>query len=555
MIDPRLSQMPLTMLQQAVLGQVPGVHPYAALSRINQMVTDNQAKAAQQGQAAMGANAQQQQQPPVAQQVMQASMQPIDQGIGSIPTRQNYANGGIVAFADDTDKPDGSMVSDDFFSEQVNTGGASPIPYHTPKPSAERDRLNSIPADVLRYITEAITGPKFLGDPRLSYNMQSAKEATVKGKEDTRQQAAQEAFRRGELPQNNTASPPAGIASLAPAKQAPAQQGGIPRPQVSTPAAAPPAVAPEDEIDKLFKSNTTNLSRNIGTDYSTNSKPTPEVLAAQQAVNSQHGEDTVFRKAIADKMAGRAKLLEDELNANKTKSLFDNPEFLGALASGAKGKTFGDVLSGAAGAGGKELSRQGAVTREDRQFLMRTQDLADQARIAQLDYQAAGKGLILAQATNNQALIMAATKERDAALGRLNTVTQAYKQHREASAALVQQHAATNASNERIAAGTQAAMRYRADAETGKLSDKAEKDDTMAVQKQISNVMTLAKSGGLANAIGYAAANEQGKNKIIQDAVMGNLTPSQQAIFGRMVLTSAQPGAGATPSGWVVTRN
>lgn len=545
MIDPRLSQMPETMLQQGVLGMIPG-NPYGYLGEINRRNEAAKLRETQQGQAAMGANAQQQQQPPVAQQVMQAAMQPMDQGIGSIPTRQNYANGGIVAFADG-----GSPEDDDFFSEQVNTGGASPIPYHTPKPSAERDRLNSIPADVLRYITEAITGPKFLGDPRLSYNMQSAKEATVKGKEDTRQQAAQEAFRRGELPQNNTASPPAGIASLAPVKRAPAQQGGILRPQVSPPV-APPAVAPEDEIDKLFKSNVTNLSRNIGTDYSTNSKPTPEVLAAQQAVNSQHGEDTVFRKAIADKMAGRAKLLEDELNANKTKSLFDNPEFLGALASGAKGKTFGDVLSGAAGAGGKELSRQGAVTREDRQFLMRTQDLADQARIAQLDYQAAGKGLILAQATNNQALIMAATKERDAALGRLNTVTQAYKQHREASAALVQQHAATNASNERIAAGNNAARIAE-----GKLNREATfgyKDQTQRVAIERLVDAELAKPEHNAYqilAMQNPEAAQQYRDKLIQSKLI-----SGAALSDRLFGTSAQSGAGATPSGWgAVTKN
>ena len=103
MNNPNLSQMPQTMLQQGVLGMLPNVHPYGALAEMQRRITDAQNRTAMQGQMAMGQNAQQQQQPPVAQQVMQQAAQPMDQGIGSIPAPQNYANGGIVAFADGGD--------------------------------------------------------------------------------------------------------------------------------------------------------------------------------------------------------------------------------------------------------------------------------------------------------------------------------------------------------------------------------------------------------------------------------------------------------------------
>lgn len=95
-IAPNLTDVPMNVLQQAVLGRVPNIPPFAALARLQEHVKQAQMQQAMAGQAAMSQQQQLQQQPPVAQSVIQAA-----QGLEGLPTGRSmgFASGGIVAFA------------------------------------------------------------------------------------------------------------------------------------------------------------------------------------------------------------------------------------------------------------------------------------------------------------------------------------------------------------------------------------------------------------------------------------------------------------------------
>lgn len=92
-IAPNLSGMDKEMLAMAILGRVPGVQPASALGELNKLVEAEKLNAAAQGQQAMAQGAAMQQQPPVAQQILQQAM---SSGIGAQP--YEYADGGVVGF-------------------------------------------------------------------------------------------------------------------------------------------------------------------------------------------------------------------------------------------------------------------------------------------------------------------------------------------------------------------------------------------------------------------------------------------------------------------------
>jgi len=99
MVGP-LTQMHLDQLMQLMLNPRPEGPPlYAVISAITEKQKQAQAQANMQRQMAMAQGQQAAQQPPVAQQVMQAAMQQAPVGAAQGGIMQGYAGGGAVAFA------------------------------------------------------------------------------------------------------------------------------------------------------------------------------------------------------------------------------------------------------------------------------------------------------------------------------------------------------------------------------------------------------------------------------------------------------------------------
>jgi hypothetical protein len=100
MVGP-LTQMHLDQLMQLMLNPRPDGPPlYAVISAITEKQKQAQAQANMQRQMAMAQGQQAAQQPPVAQQVMQAAMQQAPVGAAQGGIMQGYAGGGAVAFGD-----------------------------------------------------------------------------------------------------------------------------------------------------------------------------------------------------------------------------------------------------------------------------------------------------------------------------------------------------------------------------------------------------------------------------------------------------------------------
>jgi hypothetical protein len=94
-----VSQAPDQILQHAVLGQVPEIKPYEALTELNSRVKFKAASMAMRGQNAIAQAQHMKQQPPIAAQIMQANQQLNGIAALPVPTTDAYSAGGIVAFS------------------------------------------------------------------------------------------------------------------------------------------------------------------------------------------------------------------------------------------------------------------------------------------------------------------------------------------------------------------------------------------------------------------------------------------------------------------------
>jgi hypothetical protein len=95
-----VGQAPDQVLQQAMMGMVPDIKPYEALTELHNRVKNKKAAMAMQGNNAIQQAQQIQQQPPIAAQIAQAN-NALGAGIGGlpVPTSNAYSGGGIVAFS------------------------------------------------------------------------------------------------------------------------------------------------------------------------------------------------------------------------------------------------------------------------------------------------------------------------------------------------------------------------------------------------------------------------------------------------------------------------
>lgn len=334
MVGP-LSQMHMQQLMQLMLNPRPEGPPlYAVISAITEKQKQAQAQANMQRQMAMAQGQQAAQQPPVAQQVMQAAMQQAPVGAAQGGIMQGYAGGGAVAFQyGGATLPRLTGESDEDYAIRMSS---------LPQQPGETDRQYQ------RRIYSGVTRGKDVIAPELPLTAQQRE----------RQQAT-------ELQQASQAAPGygSGIDAVLAAEKA-RQQGvtrnlGIGQPRLeAAPAPAQAAGAPitglpalsaarqaeiqkdQEEAARLAKSREEFLK---GT-----ATQSPEVLASRERL----------QKILSGAYDPQRQALE-EAKAEKARGLRGYAEALGFMAARAsRGRRAGQVLGEAAGAAAEFMGEQ-----------------------------------------------------------------------------------------------------------------------------------------------------------------------------------------------------
>jgi len=348
-IGPNLSQTPINVLQQAVLGQIPSIQPASALGELNSRVKNAQMQQAALGQNAMQQSAMQQQQPPVAAGVLQASQGIDHPGYG-------FAGGGIVAFANGG--PTLGYAPD---YELARKYGIVLSPYDPPEVRQQK-------------IAEAKKLAAFEAEPKAEIPNEFAIPNRA----------------RLDIP-----AAPGGIAQVTPGAKT-----GV-RPQV---APRPQAAPDQDDFLKRLQAlsgQEEELAKLAGA-------VTPEIQKAREEYGAARTAGSEMRKAIEERQQEALNQRRDEAEKQAAVSPWDNPALLAALAGGAQGKTLGAVLSGVAGAGGAEYTRQKKELRDLRDKIRAEQLGVDTLTIARMDYDAATKQVAVADASGDRAQKLAA---------------------------------------------------------------------------------------------------------------------------------------------------
>lgn len=332
-IAPDLGGLDRRTLAMAVLGQVPGVEPAAALGRLNKLVETEKMQQAMAGQRAMAQQAQQAQQPPVAQQVL---MQALHSGIGAHP--QQFAEGGVVGY---------------FGGGSIGYGFADPVA------AAEAMALDELRVGRQRELNQLAYPPDAQELQRLGMKYgivlspyASPEERTQKIKEIRGRVAAEQAMatNRAEIPVDPALikSPPprvrpdealAAMPAVAPVAR--------PTARSTTAKAAPTAPTAPTARDELADANKAYIEAisKAGT--------TPQdEIDARAELRKRLEEIQQTRLSRQEKL--EADLAERRAAMGQRPSGFQDPEFLLRLAAGMGGtKTLGQALTGAAGAAGE----------------------------------------------------------------------------------------------------------------------------------------------------------------------------------------------------------
>ncbi len=399
-IGPNLSQTPINVLQQAVLGQIPSIQPASALGELNSRVKNAQMQQAALGQNAMQQSAMQQQQPPVAAGVLQASQGIDHPGYG-------FAGGGIVAFA--------------------QGGGVQKFQYGGPSVSQSL----SLPPHPLLGGYELRASPSSETDEEYARRKKAAEQAGMTPFERLLRAVETESGKESPLrqwmyPNKSVDKPtdatlleqakmaeanqmPEGIAAVAPptaprpggvAQTAPGAKTGV-RPQVAP--RPQPAPAQDDFLKRLqvLSGQEEELAKLAGA-------VTPEIQKAREEYGAARTAGSEKRKTIEERQQEALNQRMAEVEKQAAVSPSDDPALLGALARGARGKTFSEVASGAAGEGGAEYTRQKKELRDLRDKIRADQLGVDTLTLARMDYDAATKQVAVADATGDRAQKLAA---------------------------------------------------------------------------------------------------------------------------------------------------
>lgn len=342
-----------------------------------------QQMAVMQGQRAMA-------QGPIANQVVSQATQQLDRGLGS--QQYGYAGGGLVAFAGGG----GTEI------EQILAKG----PYErTPE---DNQKLRDAGYETTQRALGPAGNPISVLDRFLSQYIDAPKAPPAEPVDElARLRALQGPGQNDELARLKALSAP----SAPPAAARPA-----PRPGAGAPAAARPAAAPakDDYLARLAEQK-----KAIEDMYKQETFVSPELVEARKQEAAARDAASGTRKSILERqLADLAEQKAALKQMGETRGI-DNTNLLLALASGAQGRTLGQALSGAAGAGLTQRNLE-EKQRQDMQDKIRAQQLGiDQATLAKMDYDAATKQLAVAEATGDRKTIVEAQKNKFAAQGKL----------------------------------------------------------------------------------------------------------------------------------------
>ena len=159
-----------------------------------------------------------------------------------------------------------------------------------------------------------------------------------------------------------------------------------------SPAAPAAPTAPDEFMKQLaaLRANEENLAKQAGT-------LSPELIQAREEERGMRGEASKARKAIEDRRLADIAKQEAEAEKQRNLSPLDNPALLAAIAGGARGRRLGDVLSGAAGAGGTEYVRQQKEARDIQDKIRADRAGVDTLTLARMDYDAATQQMKVAE--------------------------------------------------------------------------------------------------------------------------------------------------------------
>jgi hypothetical protein len=336
-----LKNMPMEQLKMLFLNPQPGSPPlWAVISALAEKQKEAQAIQAAMGQGAMAQNAQMQQQPPVAAQVMQAAEGGIMQG---------YAGGGAVAFGRGGDVQ--------HFRNGSNENGIQSFMERFPKDSGARMLYEWIKAG-----RPALKKP--ILDALVEKEQQVVESTTDTGDEMSRMLGRAPApvpmsmrDTRGATPETVAAARNLGIGQP--------QQPQQPQQRQEAAQAAPMASAPG--ITSTLSSEEARLFEERKAALEARKRLPPELLEGRTGLAKLMQENLAAQRAEAKTFGDESRAARDAAIARSQRSLLDDPQALLAMAGAIdprRGRSIGSLAQGAAGVLGQRQAAAEAARKE-----------------------------------------------------------------------------------------------------------------------------------------------------------------------------------------------
>jgi hypothetical protein len=333
-----LKNMPMEQLKMLFLNPQPGSPPlWAVISALAEKQKEAQAIQAAMGQGAMAQNAQMQQQPPVAAQVMQAAEGGIMQG---------YAGGGAVAF--------GRGGNVQHFRDGSNENGIQSFMERFPKDSGARMLYEWIKAG-----RPALKKP--ILDALFEKEQQVVESTTDTGDEMSRMLGRAPApvpmsmrDTRGATPETVAAARNLGIGQ--PQQPQQRQEAAQAAPMASAPGITS-TLSPEEA--RLFEERKAALEAR--------KRLPPELLEGRTGLAKLMQENLAAQRAEATTFGDEARAARDAAIARSQRSLLDDPQALLAMAGAIdprRGRSIGSLAQGAAGVLGQRQAAAEAARKE-----------------------------------------------------------------------------------------------------------------------------------------------------------------------------------------------
>ena len=347
-----LKSLPLEQLKMLYQNPQPGNPPlWAVISALAEKQKEAQAMMAAQGQQAMAQNAQMQQQPPVAAQVVQAAEQMAPQG---------YASGGAVAFQTAGAIPPG-LLNPDVDEDGLPRGKDEReqiIDYNNKVRAAYEQQMKSkaaagprTAAPSMQDIAGVMAGRRQLEQFYRPRDPEAYTPERVGFKVGDAAAAAPSAVSAPMRMQDTRGGTPE-MAALAQmlgsgASTAPSPAPAGPRMQPPAPAAQP-ALAPQAGLSPEMEA----YFRNRMSDLRTRQGLPEDILAGRAGIEALARESIAAQRGEAETFGREARERRDAALARAQRGILDDPQALLALAGSIdtrKGQGIGSLARGAAG--------------------------------------------------------------------------------------------------------------------------------------------------------------------------------------------------------------